>query len=234
MAKRYFEYKDAKSKKFWEVSVSAKKVTIRYGKLGTDGQTSVKELGTPAEAKAHAEKQAAGKVKKGYKEAVKKVVKKKVVKKKTAKKKTTKKEEKVMTIQYNHYVDYNHASDASTITWTHEEKKIDDCEPFIDFIRCDENGEEYQFLYSDEGDFVSKIDNFGAIKGNEDDEFILCYTADFCISNLDKKKKFVKALKYSDDEVEVVLGFKDKAGVILEDCFEENSNRTTKLCKIEE
>ena len=68
MAKRY-EYKDAKSHKFWEVSVSGKKVTIRYGKIGTDGQTSVKELGTPAEAKAHAEKQAAGKVKKGYKEA---------------------------------------------------------------------------------------------------------------------------------------------------------------------
>ena len=69
MAKRYFEYKDAKSKKFWEVSVSGKKVNIHYGKIGTDGQTSLKELDTPAEAKAHAEKQAAGKVKKGYKEA---------------------------------------------------------------------------------------------------------------------------------------------------------------------
>jgi len=31
MAKRYFEYKDAKSSKFWEVSVSGKKVIIRYG-----------------------------------------------------------------------------------------------------------------------------------------------------------------------------------------------------------
>ncbi len=95
MAKRYFEYKDAKSKKFWEVSVSGKKVNIRYGKLGTDGQTSLKELGTPAEAKAHAEKQAAGKVKKGYKEAkvkaVKKVAKKKAVKKKAVKKKAVKK-----------------------------------------------------------------------------------------------------------------------------------------------
>jgi|APSaa5957512535_1039671.scaffolds.fasta_scaffold05552_9 predicted DNA-binding WGR domain protein len=89
MAKRYFEYKDAKSKKFWEVSVSGKKVNIRYGKLGTDGQTSLKELGTPAEAKAHAEKQAAGKVKKGYKEAKAKAVKKtakKAVKKKAMKK----------------------------------------------------------------------------------------------------------------------------------------------------
>ena len=106
MAKRYFEYKDAKSKKFWEVSVSGKKVNIRYGKIGTDGQTSLKELGTPAEAKAHAEKQAAGKVKKGYKEAkvkavkkvakkvAKKVVKKKATKKKAGKKKVTKKKKK--------------------------------------------------------------------------------------------------------------------------------------------
>ena len=68
MAKRYFEYKDAKSNKFWEVSVSGKKVNIRYGKLTTAGQTTLKELSSPAEARAYAEKQAAGKVKKGYKE----------------------------------------------------------------------------------------------------------------------------------------------------------------------
>ena len=57
--------------------------------------TSLKDLSTSTEAKAHAEKQAAGKVKKGYKEAkvkaVKKAVKKKVVKKIAAKKKATKK-----------------------------------------------------------------------------------------------------------------------------------------------
>ena len=46
---------------------------------------------TPAEAKAHAEKQAAGKVKKGYKEAKVKAVKKKTTKKKVAKKATKKK-----------------------------------------------------------------------------------------------------------------------------------------------
>jgi predicted DNA-binding WGR domain protein len=33
MAKRYFEYKDAKSKKFWGVSVSGKKVNIRLERL---------------------------------------------------------------------------------------------------------------------------------------------------------------------------------------------------------
>ena len=94
MAKRYFEYKDAKSKKFWEVSVSGKKVNIRYGKIGTDGQTSVKELSTPAEAKAHSEKQATSKVKKGYKEAKVKAV-KKAAKKKVAKKKTMKKRARI-------------------------------------------------------------------------------------------------------------------------------------------
>ena len=105
-AKSYFEYKDAKSSKFWEVSVSGKKVNIRYGKIGTDGQTSLKELSTPAEAEAHAEKQAAyrngsmdfmkalGKVKKGHKEAkvkAEKKVAKKAVKKKAAKKAAKKK-----------------------------------------------------------------------------------------------------------------------------------------------
>ena len=44
MATRYFAYKDATSHKFWEVSVSGKKVKIRYGKIGTAGQTSLKAL----------------------------------------------------------------------------------------------------------------------------------------------------------------------------------------------
>ena len=41
---RYFEFKDAHSNKFWEISVAGSIVTVRYGKLGTNGQTSVKEL----------------------------------------------------------------------------------------------------------------------------------------------------------------------------------------------
>ena len=86
MAKRYLEFKDAKSNKFWEVSVTGKVVNIRYGKLGTDGQSSIKVLSTPAEAESHAEKQAAGKLKKGYKEAKAKAVTKKVAKKVVKKK----------------------------------------------------------------------------------------------------------------------------------------------------
>ncbi|MDP6527723.1 MAG: DUF4116 domain-containing protein, partial [Candidatus Pacebacteria bacterium] len=65
---RYFEFKDAHSSKFWEVSVAGSTVTVRYGKIGTNGQTSVKELDSPEQAQEHATKQAAGKLKKGYQE----------------------------------------------------------------------------------------------------------------------------------------------------------------------
>ena len=65
---RYFEFKDAHSSKFWELSVAGSTVTARYGKIGTNGQTSVKELDSPEQAQEHARKQAAGKLKKGYQE----------------------------------------------------------------------------------------------------------------------------------------------------------------------
>jgi predicted DNA-binding WGR domain protein len=68
MTKRMFEYSDDKSNKFWEITVTGKKVSIHYGKIGTEGQNTLKELDTPAEAATHAEKVISEKVKKGYKE----------------------------------------------------------------------------------------------------------------------------------------------------------------------
>jgi len=65
--KSYFEFKDKTSSKFWEIDTNGSTVTVRYGKIGTDGQTTVKKLGTPAEAAEHAAKVTAEKVKKGYK-----------------------------------------------------------------------------------------------------------------------------------------------------------------------
>ena len=49
----------------------------------------------------------------------------------------------------NFIIDYNKAAYADTILWIDEENKIEDLEPFIDFIRCDYDGEEYEFLYAD-------------------------------------------------------------------------------------
>ncbi len=54
--KIYLEYKDAKSEKFWEVSVKGKVMTTRWGKLDTQGQSKSKELESPKLAKAELER----------------------------------------------------------------------------------------------------------------------------------------------------------------------------------
>jgi len=65
---RYFEFKDKESSKFWEISLTGKKVTVHYGKIGAAGQNIVKELATPADAITHSQKIIGEKIKKGYKE----------------------------------------------------------------------------------------------------------------------------------------------------------------------
>ena len=47
MAKQYYEFKDASTSKFWEIDVAGSKITIRYGKIGTPGQTILKSLKSP-------------------------------------------------------------------------------------------------------------------------------------------------------------------------------------------
>ena len=69
MAKQYYECKDKTSSKFWEIDAKGKTVTVRFGKIGTDGQTTVKTFASPTEATGHATKVIAEKVKKGYKKA---------------------------------------------------------------------------------------------------------------------------------------------------------------------
>ena len=68
--KRYFEFVGGTSAKFWEVVVSGNEVTVRFGRIGTDGQTKTKTLPDTAAAVKHAEKLIAQKVAKGYQETV--------------------------------------------------------------------------------------------------------------------------------------------------------------------
>ncbi len=68
MAKRYFEFVDDKSSKFWEIAVSDKEVTVRFGRIGTNGQTQTKTFGDAAAAQKHADKLIDEKTGKGYAE----------------------------------------------------------------------------------------------------------------------------------------------------------------------
>ena len=65
MADRY-EFNDGKSSKFWEIELSGSAYTVRYGRIGTNGQTKTKVFDSAAEAVAAADKVTKSKVKKGY------------------------------------------------------------------------------------------------------------------------------------------------------------------------
>jgi predicted DNA-binding WGR domain protein len=61
----------AESSKFWMVTQEGKDLTIVFGKIGTNGQTTKKFFSTPEEATVEMEKLVKSKIKKGYKEVKK-------------------------------------------------------------------------------------------------------------------------------------------------------------------
>lgn len=68
MAKRYFEFSEGSSNKFWEVWVDGTKVLTRYGKIGAAGQTTVKDEGSSDAAQKLHDKLVREKTGKGYAE----------------------------------------------------------------------------------------------------------------------------------------------------------------------
>ena len=68
---RRFEFKSDRAYKFWAVKVKQKSVTVKYGRIGSTGQTREKLFTTNEEAEAHAEREIAKKKKAGYKEVIK-------------------------------------------------------------------------------------------------------------------------------------------------------------------
>jgi uncharacterized protein (TIGR02996 family) len=65
---RTFQFRDAKSHKFWHIDVAGTEVTVTFGKIGAAGQTQTKTFATPEAARAEADKLIREKVKKGYAE----------------------------------------------------------------------------------------------------------------------------------------------------------------------
>jgi predicted DNA-binding WGR domain protein len=66
MSERYFEFVGGSSAKFWAISRSGNRVTIRFGRIGTAGQTQTKELPSDQAAQTHANKLIDSKMAKGY------------------------------------------------------------------------------------------------------------------------------------------------------------------------
>jgi DNA ligase-1 len=64
--KRYFEFVEGKSSKFWEIVVNGKEMTTRYGKIGSAGKSTTKSFKDEAAARATADKLIAEKTADGY------------------------------------------------------------------------------------------------------------------------------------------------------------------------
>jgi uncharacterized protein (TIGR02996 family) len=63
---QYFELAEGGSSKFWEITLDGASHTVRFGKIGTGGQTSKKSFKNPGAARADHDKLVAEKTKKGY------------------------------------------------------------------------------------------------------------------------------------------------------------------------
>ena len=60
-----FEFVGAGSSKFWEISHRGPEVIVRFGRIGTNGQTQTKELGSETAAAFHVAKLIKEKLAKG-------------------------------------------------------------------------------------------------------------------------------------------------------------------------
>ena len=120
-------------------------------------------------------------------------------------------------MKHKYYIDHNKSAHACVIEWLDKKNNINNVTPFIDYIRCDLDGNNYSFLQSRNNDFIEvEILKFEAIF-NSENIFTLCYLAWIEI-DLKKHTEFQKALSFSNNEIEVVLGFKN-VKKILEDCY---------------
>jgi predicted DNA-binding WGR domain protein len=67
-AKRRFELVEGTSKKFWEIAVQGASHTVRFGRIGTDGQSKAKTFASDEAARRDADKLVKEKLGKGYRE----------------------------------------------------------------------------------------------------------------------------------------------------------------------
>lgn len=70
MSPRRFVYVGGSSSKFWEVAVAGLNVSVRYGRIGTEGQGTTKVFPDQAALNRHTEKLIAQKLAKGYSEVM--------------------------------------------------------------------------------------------------------------------------------------------------------------------
>ena len=67
-APRYFEHRAGNTRKFWEISLAGASLTVRFGRIGAQGQTQSKSFPDESAARREMDQLIAEKLKKGYRE----------------------------------------------------------------------------------------------------------------------------------------------------------------------
>jgi predicted DNA-binding WGR domain protein len=65
---RRFEFREGKSSKFWEIAVNGHEHTVRFGRIGSNGQSQTKSFPSASAAQNDADRLIAEKKRKGYRE----------------------------------------------------------------------------------------------------------------------------------------------------------------------
>jgi len=66
--KRYFEYSQGTSNKFWEITMTGTKVTTHWGRIGSAGRNTTKSFADKTKAKEFAQQIIGEKNREGYRE----------------------------------------------------------------------------------------------------------------------------------------------------------------------
>ena len=128
----------------------------------------------------------------------------------------------------NYFINYDKSRDACSIIWDSKDYNINDLEPYISSIQCDDGEEFYDLINAEwpesdgRDDFkILELNNFEAVKGDEQNEYLLCYTA-LISTDLVKMSDFKKALNKSNNQIVARISFKkDGKPIVDTDGYEE-------------
>jgi hypothetical protein len=128
----------------------------------------------------------------------------------------------------SYFINYDKSRDACSVIWLSEKHKIDDLQPYIFAIQCDDGDDFYELINAEyldadgRDDFQTiMINNFAALEGDDDNEYLFCFTAHISV-NLDQHPEFKKALKASNNQIVARVQFKKNGKPLIDaDGYEE-------------
>ena len=102
------------------------------------------------------------------------------------------------------YISHYKAKNACGIEWISEKYNIDELEPYVEYIQCDD-GEDFHSLSYESKDFENvELTDFEAVDQGE--TYKLCFTAVIRM-DLEKHPSFKQALNKSDNQVVARINF---------------------------